>query len=132
MNARSGTIVWIADLNGRRTGGEEGLMRFVPVALLLSAIPAAGEASNAQTRQIASEPRPANTYLYRGTIVPTSAFARRSSSPFIASIAVAPNAAIGLGKFVTPPRRRVAIHDEPITLQSKKVRRAAIGLSLQF
>lgn len=53
---------------------------------------------------------------------------RRGS--FIASIAVAPNATVGLGRFNAMPKRRLGPADP--SLAPAKVRRAAVGLSLRF
>jgi len=49
-----------------------------------------------------------------------------------ASVAISRNATIGIGRFYAPPRRRTSIQDEPVSLQPKKSRRAALGLSLRF
>ena len=53
---------------------------------------------------------------------------RRGS--FIASIPVAPNATVGLGRFNAMPKRRLGAPDP--SLAPAKVRRAAVGLSLRF
>jgi hypothetical protein len=53
---------------------------------------------------------------------------RRGS--FIASIPVAPNATVGLGRFNAMPKRRLGAPDP--SLAPGRVRRAAVGLSLRF
>jgi hypothetical protein len=53
-------------------------------------------------------------------------------SAFIAALSVAPNAMIGLGRFNCLPRRRLSMHDQPVTMERKTSRRAAVGLSLKF
>ncbi len=58
--------------------------------------------------------------------------AQRSNGGFIASLAISDRAKIGVGRFYFPTRRRLGAHDQPISLQTKKTRRAAIGLSLSF
>jgi hypothetical protein len=57
---------------------------------------------------------------------------RKRSNGFIASVAVSQRATVGFGRFYSVPRRRVAPHDQPVSLQTRKTRRAAIGLSLSF
>lgn len=51
---------------------------------------------------------------------------------FIASFAVAPNATFGFGRFNAAPKRRTGQNEQPMMLQPKKTRRAAVGLSLKF
>ena len=51
---------------------------------------------------------------------------------FIASLPIAPNATIGLGRFNSMPRRRLGSEEAPVGREMKKTRRAAVGLSLKF
>lgn len=54
------------------------------------------------------------------------------SNSFVAALPVSPAATIGIGRFYAMPRRRTALEDQPVTMQGKKQRRAAVGLSLKF
>lgn len=108
-------------------------MRFIAVALLWGAIPVVAEADNKLKRPVFFQPQPGGeTSSSRRMTMPAEIAEPRTSGSFLASFAIAPNAAIGIGKFVTPPRRRVSLQDQPVSLHPKKVRKAAIGLSLQF
>jgi len=64
--------------------------------------------------------------------VETSEELRPASSPFIAAIRISPAATMGIGRFYVQPRRRLAAQDLPISLEARKARRAAVGLSLRF
>lgn len=105
----------------------------VPVLMLLSAAPAAAEADTRLKPSFLSESASGvNSTSSPRMIVPAADFTPQPNSPFFASLAIAPNAAVGIGKFVTPPRRRVSLQDQPVSLHAKKVKRAAVGLSLHF
>lgn len=104
----------------------------VPVAVLLSAIPVAAHANPAFRNvepEISSDSQ--TSFVPRLRLQP-GVYGPRRSSPFIASLAITPNAAVGFGKFSMPPRRRVSLQDQPISLEAKKIRRAAVGLALRF
>lgn len=105
----------------------------IPIALLLSAMPTAAEADSRLKRLFLSQPTWSNeTEVERRMLLPSEVSATKSNGSFFASFPVAPNAVVGVGKFVTPPRRRVSLHDQPTSLHPKKVKKAAIGLSLRF
>ena len=53
-------------------------------------------------------------------------------SAFLAAVSVSQNTTIAVGRFNFLPRRRVSMHDQPVTLERKGTRRAAIGLSFRF
>ena len=105
----------------------------VPLVLALSAVPTAACAdapSDHSIRLAASAQSPAS--LLPRLPLQSDAYAPRPRGPFIASMAISPNAALGLGRFSMPPRRRVSLQDQPISLDAKKVRRAAVGIALRF
>lgn len=56
----------------------------------------------------------------------------RGSGGFIASVPLAHNATVGFGRFIVQPRKRISMQDQPVTLEPKRNRRAAVGLSLRF
>ncbi|MFL6734814.1 MAG: hypothetical protein ACJ8EY_08965 [Sphingomicrobium sp.] len=66
----------------------------------------------------------------RGFVGSAQELQRPSRGAFIASVPIASNAAIGVGRFNSLPKRRLG--PEPLTLEPPKFRRAAVGLSLKF
>lgn len=104
----------------------------VPLACLIIAVPIAAHANPALRYVRAEVSSKAQASILPRMPLRSDAYQLRRSSPFIASLAISPNAAVGVGKFSMPPRRRVSLQDQPVSLQAKKVRRAAVGLALRF
>ena len=106
------------------------------VTLRLLAVSLASTAAMAQAEEQSSRsfvsPRQASPSLERQLALPENLEQTSRPSAFIASLAVAPNATIGVGRFYVLPRRRVSVQDQPVTLERKPSRRAAVGLSLRF
>lgn len=105
----------------------------VPIAFLLCAMPAVANADSPLKRPLFFQPQrhPQAAASHR-MVMPAEVAEPRTSGSLLASLAIAPNAAVGIGKFVTPPRRRVSLQDQPVSLQPKKIKKAAIGLTLHF
>lgn len=53
-------------------------------------------------------------------------------SGFIAALPISSAATIGVGRFYAMPRRRTSAQDLPAPLDTRRPRRAAVGLSLRF
>jgi hypothetical protein len=104
----------------------------VTVALLLGAGPEMAKAETRLLQPLAIDrASQAHSESYRPLLL-QEPMQPRSSVPLSASLMIAPNASVGFGKFDTPPRRRVSLQDQPVSLHAKKVKRAAVGLSLRF
>ena len=101
------------------------------VALSLASTAAMAHAEQQASRSFVS-PREPSHALERQLALPSNLQQTSRPSAFIASLAVAPNATIGVGRFYVLPRRRVSVQDQPVTLERKPSRRAAVGLSLRF
>lgn len=115
--------------------GERTWMRSfgVTVALLLGAGPEMVQAETRLLQPLAVDrASQAQGEPYRRMLLHEELTQAPPSLPFIASLMIAPNASVGFGKFDTPPRRRVSFQDQPVSLTAKKVKRAAVGLSLRF
>jgi hypothetical protein len=105
------------------------ILKAVAVPLIASA---AAAQAQPESPRIFISPIDGGRLSHRQLTAQLSPEHRGPRSPFFASFAVAPNATIGVGRFNCLPRRRLSTQDQPVTLERKATRRAAVGLALRF
>lgn len=107
----------------------QSLLRALALPLFVTAT--AAQADPPAFRLVSAE-ADAGRAAHRPFTMPSDRSSQVRPAGLIAAFSVAPNATLGFGRFECPPRRRVSMQDQPVTLDRKSYRRAAVGLSLRF